>query len=329
MLLIECEKVNVRFIMSCTVNKVEQTVSTQIDNMKQTVFDQIGSMKQTVFDQIGSMKQTSTEQAETDQNNAQQTENNVFNVLTSNGNYQCKSLVIATGGLSIPSAGATPFGYRIAEQFGIKIHPPRAALVPFTLNPTDKSMFAQLSGIAVDSIVKTGKQSFRENILFTHRGLSGPAILQISLYWSPGESITVNLLPEFNLFEWLIRQQQSFQNKKLKSILYDILPKRLVMALIEEKYGEAKLGGISHKDLRLITQKIQQLEIRPDGTEGYRTAEVTAGGVDCDCIYSKTMEARAVKGLFFTGEVLDVTGWLGGYNLQWAWSSGWCAGRAA
>ncbi len=250
-----------------------------------------------------------------------------FAVHTSRGIYTCHSLVVATGGLSIPEAGASPLGYEIARQFGIPVQPPRAGLVPFTLQPTDKKILAALSGIAVDAVVSNRRQRFRENLLFTHRGLSGPAILQISSFWQPGEPITIDLLPDVDLVAVLKAQQQQHPQRKAKSLLASLLPKRLVAALIPPSLSEQPIRHLSHRQLKEISARLRQWSLKPGGTEGYRTAEVTVGGVDCDAVSSKTMQARRVPGLFFIGEVLDVTGWLGGYNLQWAWSSGWCAGQ--
>ena len=251
----------------------------------------------------------------------------LFAIHTSQGRYTSHALVVATGGLSIPGAGASPLGYKIARQFGIQVRPPRAGLVPFTLQPTDKKTLAGLSGVAVDAVVSNRRQQFRENLLFTHRGLSGPVILQLSSYWQPGEPITIDLLPDMDLVEVLKAQQQHRPQRKAKSVLAAFLPKRLVATLIPPAVAELTLQHLSHQQFREIAARLKQWPLKPGGTEGYRTAEVTVGGVDCDAISSKTMQARQVPGLFFTGEVLDVTGWLGGYNLQWAWSSGWCAGQ--
>lgn len=249
-----------------------------------------------------------------------------FTVYTDQGVFSCNSLVVATGGLSIPTTGASPLGYNIAKQFHIKVWPPHAGLVPFTLQPEDKEKLSALSGISVDAAVSNRGQRFRGNILFTHRGLSGPVVLQISSYWQPGDEITINLLPDIDLVDELKAKKQHPQ-QKLKTILAEYLPKRLVTALIMSDLAERPLQTISHSRLSEISSRLQQWRIKPSGTEGYRTAEITLGGVDCDAISSKTMEARKVPGLYFIGEVLDVTGWLGGYNLQWAWSSGWCAGQ--
>ncbi|MDP3269788.1 MAG: NAD(P)/FAD-dependent oxidoreductase [Legionella sp.] len=246
---------------------------------------------------------------------------------TNDKKYRCSSLVIASGGLSIPTMGASPFAYKIAEQFGIKVWPTRAGLVPFTLDINDKERFSVLSGMSLDSEVANELILFREHLLFTHRGLSGPAILQLSSYWQPGERITLNLLPEHELFELLKEARLQTPQKQVNSILSKFLPKRLIDVLISETMAEKKLSETANRDFQIIAEQIHQWTIKPNGTEGYRTAEVTLGGVDCDAISSKTMESNDVPGLYFIGEALDVTGWLGGYNFQWAWSSGWAAGQ--
>jgi hypothetical protein len=252
-----------------------------------------------------------------------------FKITSANRNFHCEALVIATGGLSIPTMGASPFGYKVAEQFGIKIWPTRAGLVPFTLQPKDKEIMSPLSGIALDSIVKVKhkKQSFRENLLFTHRGLSGPAILQISSYWQPGEEVIINILPEINIVEYIKLTAMHTPQKQLNSILKELLTKRVVDTFIPVDIATKTLQSLSHRDLEQLATILHAWPIKPNGTEGYRTAEVTIGGVDCNAISSKTMEANNIPGLYFIGEVLDVTGWLGGYNFQWAWSSGWAAGQ--
>jgi len=260
--------------------------------------------------------------------------------------YQSASLVVASGGLSIPKMCATPFGYQLAEQFGLFIQPTRAGLVPFTLPPEDKEKLQPLSGISVFSEVHNTHISFKENILFTHRGLSGPAILQISSYWQNGESITINLLPDIDLVAHLIRRRQQQPRQKLKNVLNELLPKRLLAVLIDDDNEkliaeksipkssipkkcilEKPLQEISQQYGKNIAETLQHWVIKPGGTEGYRTAEVTIGGVDCDELSSRTMQSTKVNGLYFIGEVVDVSGWLGGYNFQWAWSSGWCAGQ--
>ncbi len=250
-----------------------------------------------------------------------------FQLTMDNQIIQSQSLVVATGGLSIPKMGATPFGYQVAKQFNIDIVPTRAGLVPFTLQPQDKEKYAPLSGIAVPAIVSTHAQQFKENILFTHRGLSGPVILQISNYWLPGEKININFLPEFDVEQLLTDKRGQKLKLRINTILAEHIPKRLLQVLLEQKLLALSIQDISDKQIQHIARAIEQWEIKPNATEGYRTAEVTIGGVDCDAISSKTMESKNVSGLYFIGEVLDVTGWLGGYNFQWAWSSGWCAGQ--
>jgi predicted Rossmann fold flavoprotein len=250
-----------------------------------------------------------------------------FHLKTHRGEFTGESLVVATGGLSIPKMGASPLGYKIAEQFGINIVPTRAGLVPFTLQPADKDKFAPLSGIAVPVIASTTHQQFKENLLFTHRGLSGPVILQLSSYWSAGEAVSINLLPDVNLEAELKTKRQQKLKNTLKNILDGYLPKRLLGCLLPDELLNRSLPDCSDGHIQQVSTLLHNWQIKPNGTEGYRTAEVTLGGVDCDAISSKTMASKQVSGLYFVGEVLDVSGWLGGYNFQWAWSSGWCAGQ--
>lgn len=250
-----------------------------------------------------------------------------FQLQTGPSVLHAQSLVIATGGLSIPKMGATPFGYQIAQQFGINVWPTRAGLAPLTLQPEDKAIFAALTGIAIPCEVRSHRQIFTENLLFTHRGLSGPVILQISSYWQPGETLQINCLPDKSLLTELKQLRGQGSKLKLKTWLGDLLPKRLLQALLTESDLERVMADFSDKQLQTVVSRIQEWRIRPNGSEGYRTAEVTLGGVDCDALSSKTMESLRVPGLFFIGEVVDVSGWLGGYNFQWAWSSGWCAGQ--
>ncbi|WP_115072556.1 NAD(P)/FAD-dependent oxidoreductase [Canicola haemoglobinophilus] len=248
--------------------------------------------------------------------------------LQSNGQiWQCENLVIATGGLSMPALSATPFGYQIAEQFGLKVIAPRASLVPFTWRETDK-FYTALSGISLPVCVtaKCGK-SFSNNLLFTHRGISGPAILQISNYWQPNESLEIDLLPTENIQDFLNKLRQSSPKLHLKTALSRLLPQKLVeLWLSQNLIQEEVIANLSKVRLQNLENLIHHWQFQPNGTEGYRTAEVTMGGVDTQEISSKTMESHKVKGLYFIGEVLDVTGWLGGYNFQWAWSSAYaCA----
>lgn len=248
-----------------------------------------------------------------------------FKLRTSQGEFTSDALVIACGGLSFPKIGATDFGYRIAKQFGHTLVTPRPGLVPVTFTPAERAAFGELSGISVDAEITAGEASFRENILFTHRGLSGPAILQISSYCAPGESFTVNLLPEINAQEFLLKERQS--NKELKTSLSQHLPARFAQAWCAHVADSRPLRAYSAEELIDIARKLRAWEVRPADTEGYAKAEVTIGGVDTRELSSKTMESRRVPGLFFVGEVMDVTGWLGGYNFQWAWASGHAAGQ--
>jgi len=250
-----------------------------------------------------------------------------FFIESSQGKFKATSLIIACGGLSIPKMCASPLGYKVAEQFGHKIWPTMPGLVPFTLHTHDKDKLETLSGISVECTVSNERAQFNENILFTHRGLSGPAILQISSYWKAGEAVNVNLLPDFDVADHIRARQEKQPNIKLKTLLIEWLPKRLVLALFETVLLDLPLQELSKLRIKEIAERCHHWNIKPNGTEGYRTAEVTLGGVDCNELSSKTMESNKVNGLYFIGEVVDVTGWLGGYNFQWAWSSGWCAGQ--
>lgn len=250
-----------------------------------------------------------------------------FALKTSQGKLASETLVVASGGLSIPTMGASPFGYRLAQQFDLPVYPTRAGLVPFTLDKPDKDRLEPLSGVSFDSIVDSGNQQFRENTLITHRGLSGPAILQISSYWQPGTAISINCLPELNLIDALTTAQSEQPNVQIKTWLSPHLPKRFIPVLLAGIDCEQALKSLNTKQIQHIAQRCQAWQIKPNGTEGYRTAEVTLGGVSCDELSSKTMETKRVPGLFFIGEVVDVTGWLGGYNFQWAWASAWAAGQ--
>jgi predicted Rossmann fold flavoprotein len=254
--------------------------------------------------------------------------NTNFELKTSQGKFSTQSLVIATGALSIPTLGASPFAYHVAEQFGINVWPTRAGLVPFTLDPRDKERLTPLSGISFDCSVQYKNIQFKEGLLFTHRGLSGPVILQISSYYQPDEPISINLLPETNLLEHLKSLRTSTPKKQLNSVLTTHLPKRVAEIFTPAHLAAKNMADLSNNDLENIANNINNWCIKPNGTEGYRTAEVTLGGIDCNAVSSKTMEAHDVPGLYFIGEALDVTGWLGGYNFQWAWSSGWAAGQS-
>ncbi|MGK0705817.1 NAD(P)/FAD-dependent oxidoreductase [Yokenella regensburgei] len=238
------------------------------------------------------------------------------------------SLVIASGGLSMPGLGASPFGYKVAEQFGLKVLPTRAGLVPFTLHKPLLEKLQVLSGVSVPSVITAEDGTvFRENLLFTHRGLSGPAVLQISSYWQSGEFVSINLLPECSLDEFLNEQRTAHPNQSLKNTLAMQLPKRLVECLQQlGQIPDVTLKQLNLRDQQQLVETLTAWRVQPNGTEGYRTAEVTLGGVDTHELSSRTMEAKKVPGLYFIGEVMDVTGWLGGYNFQWAWASAWaCA----
>ena len=238
------------------------------------------------------------------------------------------SLVVASGGLSMPGLGASPFGYRLAEQFGLKVLPTRAGLVPFTLHKPLLEHLQTLSGVSVPAVLTAEDGTvFRESILFTHRGLSGPAVLQLSSYWQPGEFVSVNLLPDVDLAAFLNTQRNEHPNQSLKNTLAMQLPKRLVECLQTlGQLPDVTLRQLNVPQQAALVEQLQNWQVQPNGTEGYRTAEVTLGGVDTKELSSKTMAAAKVPGLYFIGEVVDVTGWLGGYNFQWAWSSAWaCA----
>jgi predicted Rossmann fold flavoprotein len=252
-----------------------------------------------------------------------------FQIELSQGPVQCRSLVVATGGKSIPKMGATGFGYDLAARFGLKLTETRPALVPLTLEPTMLERLKPLAGVAVDAVAACGKTRFSEAMLFTHRGLSGPSILQISSYWREGSEIVISMLPEVDVFEKLRASRSQNGRQALQTALAAFLPKRLAQLIAEAEPGPHNLADYSDKHLRRISEAVNQWRFKPAGSEGYRTAEVTLGGIDTRELDSKTMEAKAVPGLYFVGEVVDVTGWLGGYNFQWAWSSGWSAGQAA
>ena len=241
----------------------------------------------------------------------------------------CASLVVATGGKSIPKMGASDFGYRLAAQFGVGVVETRPALVPLTVEAALLEQLKPLAGVAADARVQCGKTSFEEALLITHRGLSGPAILQISSYWREGGDIRVDLLPGQNLYELLRAARTTNGKQAAHNFLATLLPRRLALAISEEEGCNGTLADLPDTKLRQLAARVQDWRIIPSGTEGYRVAEVTLGGVDTNALESRTMQVKAVPGLYFIGEVVDVTGWLGGYNFQWAWSSGWCAGQAA
>ena len=253
-------------------------------------------------------------------------ETGLFVLETTAGLFSAHALVVATGGLSIPQIGATPLGYRIAEQFGLPVTGLSPALVPLTFHVEDAEAFAPLAGVSLDVEVRAGKGRFREQILFTHKGLSGPAILQISSYWEPGMDVVINLLPDCDVATFLEERQGSEQ--LLSNALAELgWPKRFAEAWLSRLGFNVRLKDLTPKKRLQLVEQIQHWRIKPNGTQGYKKAEVTRGGVSTKALSSKTMEAKEVPGLFFIGEVVDVTGWLGGYNFQWAWSSGYVAGK--
>jgi predicted Rossmann fold flavoprotein len=251
-----------------------------------------------------------------------------FSLETSGGPVACEALVIASGGKSIPKMGATGFGYDIARQFGLNIVETRPALVPLTFEVGMLERLKPLAGVAVDAVVSCGKTRFAEAMLFTHRGLSGPSILQISSYWREGQAITVDMAPGVDIAATLKTARQTRGKQAAITVLSEHLPRRLAQLILDEAAAPANAGDLSDKAIGRIAAAVNAWTVKPVGSEGYRTAEVTLGGVDTNGLESKTMQAKAVPGLYFIGEVVDVTGWLGGYNFQWAWSSGWVAGQA-
>ncbi|QIQ21515.1 BaiN/RdsA family NAD(P)/FAD-dependent oxidoreductase [Zophobihabitans entericus] len=255
---------------------------------------------------------------------------NGFELITSRGTFNSHRVIIATGGLSMPALGMTSIGYKTAEQFNLPVVPVRAGLVPLTLHKPLLDILSPLSGTAIMTQVSTvSGVTFKENLLFTHRGLSGPVILQISNYWQSGEAISINLLPNTQLEQFFADQRESSAGQSLKNILSKLLPKRLVECLIQlEHIPDIPLKQLNIPQQKAVIETLTNWQITPNGTEGYRTAEVTLGGIDTDVLSSKTMEVKKIPGLYFIGEVMDVSGWLGGYNFQWAWSSAWACADA-
>lgn len=256
-----------------------------------------------------------------------------FDLQTSLGLVQCQNLVIASGGLSIPTMGATGFGYDIAQQFGLKITPKHASLVPFTLSGAMLEMARDLAGLSIPVSMTTNNTRFDDQLLFTHKGLSGPVVLQTSNYWWPGDTVAVDFLPNISLAEFVQMQQTLRSQKSIQNLLSEHLPKRFVQSWFTihksiQALAERTANQLQHPDIKLLSEYFHQWQFNPKGTEGYKTAEVTRGGVSTDEVSSKTFESKKQPGLYFIGEVLDVTGWLGGYNFQWAWASGWCAAQA-
>lgn len=257
-------------------------------------------------------------------------DNEGYTLVLNGDEVSANKLVIASGGLSMPGLGATPFGYKVAEQFGLKVLPTRAGLVPFTLHKPMLEQLQVLSGVSVPSVITAQDGTvFRESLLFTHRGLSGPAVLQISSYWQAGEFVSINLLPDIDLADFLDVQRAEHPNQSLKNTLAMQLPKRLVECLQQlGQIPDVTLKQLNIRDQQTLVDTLTDWRVQPNGTEGYRTAEVTLGGVDANELSSRTMEAKKAPGLYFIGEVMDVTGWLGGYNFQWAWSSAWACAQA-
>jgi predicted Rossmann fold flavoprotein len=251
-----------------------------------------------------------------------------YELRTDVGPVAATSVVVATGGLSIPTMGATGFGYELARQFGHTVLQTRAGLVPFIITDRLKDLCNELSGTSVDCVARCAGQSFRENMLFTHRGLSGPAILQISSFWQLGDAVEINLLPDRNALEWLGEQQATRPNSELRTVLGEVFTKKMAGLLADRWFASKPMKQYTAAELRAIADRLGAWQVVPAGTEGYRTAEVTLGGVDTREVSSKTMESRKSPGLYFVGEVLDVTGHLGGFNFQWAWASGYAAAQA-
>src|SRR6266404_4919236 len=251
-----------------------------------------------------------------------------FRIESDRGSFVSPAIVLATGGLSIPKLGATSFSYDAARRFGLKVIEPKPGLVPLKMAGDTLELCQTLSGVSVDSIVSCGRDSFRENILFTHRGLSGPAILQISSYWEKGETISIDLAPELDVESFLKDRRRTRPKAEVKTILSEIVPARLAQAIAERVAAADSIANLPDRSLLAIVNSLRRFEVRPTESEGWGKAEVTVGGIDTSGLSSKTMAARAVPGLYAIGEAVEVSGWLGGYNFQWAWSSGWCAGEA-
>jgi predicted Rossmann fold flavoprotein len=251
-----------------------------------------------------------------------------FRIDTDHGNFNARALVLATGGLSIPKTGATDFAYATARRFDLPVIDPRPGLVPLKVEGATLDLCRELTGVSADAIVSCGRTSFRENILFTHRGLSGPAILQISSYWPDGDSIAIDLTPTIDADAFLRDRKRTRPKAELKTVLAEILPSRLAHALSTTVPNDGSIANLPDRDLKSISTQLKRWSVIPVGSEGWPKAEVTVGGIDTNALSSKTMEARNVPGLFIIGEAIDVTGWLGGYNFQWAWSSGWVAGQS-
>jgi predicted Rossmann fold flavoprotein len=251
-----------------------------------------------------------------------------FRVDSNHGSFAASALVLATGGLSIPKLGATGFAYDVARRFGLALIEPRPGLAPLRVIGDTLELCRALSGVSVDAAVSVGQQRFRESILFTHRGVSGPAILQISSYWRDGETLSIDLVPQIDAGDFLKQRKRDRPRAELKTVLAEVLPTRLAHAIAGVAAEGVTMANLPDRVLNATAARLKRWELKPSGSEGWEKAEVTVGGVDTDALSSKTMEARDVAGLYVIGEAVDVTGWLGGYNFQWAWSSGWCAGQS-
>jgi predicted Rossmann fold flavoprotein len=257
------------------------------------------------------------------------TRNDRFRVETSRGSFIAAAVVLATGGLSIPKLGASGFAYEVARRFGLAVTEPRPGLVPLKVAGETLRLCQPLAGVSADAVVSCGRQSFRENILFTHRGLSGPAVLQISSYWREGNTLAIDLVPALEAENFLRERKRTRPKAELKSVLAEVLPTRLAHALAETAPRGATMANLPERIIMATAALLKRWQVRPSESEGWPKAEVTVGGIDTAALSSKSMETRGVPGLYIIGEAVDVTGWLGGYNFQWAWSSGWCAGQAA
>jgi hypothetical protein len=286
------------------------------------------SAKQIVDLLLSEMKQGGVKLYLTTKINSVKKTEEKFVVDTSNGTFECGSLVVATGGLSIPQIGASGFGYDLARDFALKIVEPVPALDGFTWSHADLDRYGPLSGVSIDSVVTSGKASFRENILFTHTGLSGPASLQASLYWQRGSKISIDLSPQLDLGDYLLRRRREGAKQEIKNLVAEVLPRRFAEAFFESKGLTGPITGLAEKTILALAQNLRNWQVEPHSTVGFRKAEVTKGGVDTAHLNGKTMECKEVKGLYFIGEVVDVTGQLGGYNFQWAWASAVCAAEA-
>jgi predicted flavoprotein YhiN len=321
MLLAECEEGNVEVVLESKVSEISDLRVCQDGprNKCGVTNDNIGVTKDNIKAAKDNIKVAKEDTSEVKGSNFQLKINDEF--------VTCESLVIATGGLSIPKMGATGFGYEVSKQFGLRIIMPQPALVPLTLDEETLSQTKNLSGVSVNGIATTGKVSFAEGILFTHFGLSGPAILQISSYWKRGEKVLINLAPEIDVLQKLQEEKKLKPKQELQTFLATFLPKSLANYLAQKANHSGNLADLSNSKIQEIANSINAWSFIPKGTEGFAKAEVTIGGINTDEISSKTFMAKAVPNLFFIGEVLDVTGWLGGFNFQWAWSSGKAAGE--